>query len=66
MMDLISLAILVIVVVACIAIVAWFVRSSGLTIPQPLLIVCYAALAIVAILVLVGLAGMGPMAVNWR
>ena len=65
-MDVISLAILVIVIVAVIAIVAWFVRSSGLTIPQPLLIVLYAAGAILCILLLVGLAGMGPMAVNWR
>lgn len=65
-MGIVELAILVIVVVACIAVVAWFVRSSGLTIPQPLLIVLYAAGAILCILLLVGLAGMGPMAINWR
>ena len=64
-MDIINLAILVIVIVAVCAVVAWFVKSSGLTIPQPLLIVLYAALAIIAILVLAGLAGLGPVAVRW-
>jgi len=63
--DIINLAILVIVIVAVCAVVAWFVKSSGLTIPQPLLIVLYAALAIIAILVLAGLAGLGPVAVRW-
>ena len=64
-MDIINLAILVIVIVAVCAVVSWFVKSSGLTIPQPLLIVLYAALAIIAILVLAGLAGLGPVAVRW-
>jgi hypothetical protein len=54
------------VVIAIVAVVAWFVRSSGVAIPQPLLIVLYAAAAILAIVVLAGLAGMGPMVVNWR
>ena len=56
-MDLVSLAIGIIVLVAVIAIVAWFIRSSGVTIPQPFLIAIYAVLAIVCILVVANLAG---------
>ncbi len=60
-MDLIGLAIAIIVLVAVCAVVVWFVRSSGITIPQPLLIVIYAVLAIFAILFLVHFAGIGRL-----
>lgn len=63
-MDLVGLAIFIVVVVAVIAIVGWFVRSSGITIPQPFLIALYAVLAIVCILVVANLAGIGPRV--WR
>lgn len=59
-MDLIRFAVLVVVLVAVCAIVAWFVRRSGLVIPQPLLIVIYAVVAIVAILLIAQLVGVGP------
>lgn len=64
-MGIIQFAILVVIVIAVVAIVAWFLRSSGLTIPQPLMIVAYALLAVFAILLLAGLAGWGPMGVRW-
>ena len=63
-MSIISLAIVVVVLVAVAAIVVWFVRSSGITIPQPLLIVIYAVVAIVAILLIASLAGVGPRIVT--
>lgn len=59
-MGIVELAILLVVIVAIVAIVAWFVRSSGVTIPQPVLIACYAILAIIAILFVANLAGLGP------
>jgi len=59
-MSIIQLAILIIVLVAVVAIVAWFVRSSGIVIPQPVLIALYAILAILGILLVANLAGMGP------
>jgi hypothetical protein len=65
-MGLIQFAIAVVIVVAVVAVVLWFVRSSGVAIPQPLLIIGYAVVAVVAILFLAGLAGWGPVAVNWR
>lgn len=64
-MDLISLAVLVVVIVAVVAIVAWFVRSSGVAIPQPVLIALWAILAIVMILAVASLAGVGPN-LRWR
>lgn len=59
-MTLVQLAILIIVIIAVVAIVVWFVRSSGLTIPQPLVIAFYAILAILAIILIANLAGIGP------
>jgi hypothetical protein len=59
-MGLVQLAILLVVIVAVIAIVGWFVRSSGLSIPQPLMIAVYAVLAILAIIFVANLAGIGP------
>ena len=56
-MSLISLAIAVVVLIAIAAVVSWFVKSSGVVIPQPLLIVIYAAIAVIAILFLARLAG---------
>lgn len=52
-MDIIHIAIVIIAIVAVIAIVTWFVRSSGITIPQPFMIAFYAVIAIVAILLIV-------------
>jgi hypothetical protein len=65
-MGLVELVILVIVVVAVIAIGAWFVRSSGITVPQPFVIAGYAILAILAILLVVRMAGFwgGPVVVR--
>jgi hypothetical protein len=64
-MGLVEFVILIIVVVAVIAIGAWFVRSSGITIPQPLMIAFYAIAAILAILIVVRAAGLwgGPAVV---
>jgi hypothetical protein len=64
--GIVQLAVLVVVVIAIVAVVAWFVRSSGIAIPQPLLIVLYAAAAILCILLLASLAGLGPVDINWR
>lgn len=63
-MGIVSLAILLVVVVAVVAIVAWFVRKSGVNIPQPFLIAAYAFLAILAILLVANLAGLGPPVVR--
>ncbi len=65
-MDLISLAIFLVVVVAVAAVVYWFVNKSGVVIPQPLKIVLYAVVAVVAILFLANLAGLGPPIVRFR
>lgn len=59
-MDPIRLVVLLIVIVAVVAIAAWFVRSSGVVIPRPLMIAGYAVVAIIAILFVAGLAGIGP------
>ena len=59
-MNLVSLAVTLIVLVAIAAIVYWFVKASGINIPKPLLIVIYAVIAIIAILVIAGFAGVGP------
>jgi hypothetical protein len=64
-MSIVQLAVVLVVIIAIAAVVAWFVRSSGIAIPQPLLIVIWAAVAIIAILFLAGLAGMGPVGVRW-
>ena len=63
-MDLVSLAIFVIVLVAIAAIVYWFVGASGVAIPQPLKIALLAVVAIVAILIVANLAGLGPRVVR--
>lgn len=62
-MDIGTLAIWLIVVVAIIGIVIWFVSYSGVwpKIPHPFKIVIYAVVAIVAILFLLGLVGHGPL-----
>jgi hypothetical protein len=64
-MSIVRLAVVLVVIIAIAAVVIWFTRSSGITIPQPLLIVIYAAVAIIAIIFLASLAGMGPVAVRW-
>ena len=51
-MDIIGLLVTVIVVVAIIAVLRWFLSASGVAIPQPLLIVIYAIISIIAILFL--------------
>ncbi len=51
-MDIISLLVTIIVIVAIIAVFRWFLTSSGVAIPQPLVIVAYAVIAIIAILFL--------------
>ncbi len=56
-MDIVGLAIFLIILIAICAVVMWFVRSSGLTIPQPLMIVIYAVIAIIAIVFLAHFAG---------
>lgn len=63
-MSLIQLAILIIVIVAVCAIVMWFIRSSGLSIPQPIMIALYAIFAILAILLVANLAGIGPRVIT--
>jgi hypothetical protein len=55
----IDLAVTLIVLVAVAAVVAWFVRASGITIPQPLLIAVYAVVAVLVILFLARFAGVG-------
>lgn len=56
-MDLVGLAIALIVIIAVLAIGYWFLKASGLPIPQPVLIALYAIVAIVCILVVVHYAG---------
>ena len=58
--DLVNLAIYLVVLIALAAIVWWFVQQSGIVIPKPLMIVVYAVLAILCILLLADLAGVGP------
>ena len=53
----VELAITLVVLIAIAAVVTWFTRASGITIPQPLLIVVYAVLAVVAIIYLARFAG---------
>lgn len=65
-MDIVSLAILVIVIVAVVAIVIWYVRRSGIVIPEPLMLALWAIIAILAILFVASLAGIGPMNIRWR
>lgn len=60
-MNLVSLAIWVIVIVAVASIVVWFLNRSGLAIPEPLKIALLAVVAIVAILVVANLVGPGPV-----
>lgn len=59
-MNLVHLAIVLIVIIAIVAIVLWFLRSSGIAIPEPVKIALYAVLAILAILFVADLAGVGP------
>ena len=59
-MDIVSLAILIIVIVAVVAIVIWFLNKSGIVIPEPVKIALWAVLAIIAILFVANLAGIGP------
>lgn len=63
-MSLIQLAILIIAIVAVIAIVGWFLKSSEITIPKPVLIALYAIAAILAILLVADVAGIGPGIIN--
>jgi hypothetical protein len=63
-MDIISFAILVIVIIAVVAIVYWFTTKSGIVIPQPLMIVLWAVVAIVCILLVANLAGLGPRVIR--
>lgn len=58
--NVVSLAIWLILIIAIAAVVFWFQRESGITIPQPLRIVLLAVVAILAILLLADLAGVGP------
>ncbi len=58
--DVVNLALTAIVLIAVAAIVMWFVRSSGVVIPQPVMIVIYAVVALVMIIILADLIGRGP------
>ena len=59
-MDLISLAILIIVVIAVISIVCWFAGITSFSqVPKPLQVVCYAIVAIVCIVIVARFAGLG-------
>jgi hypothetical protein len=60
-MNLVSLAIWINVIVAVAAIVVWFLNRSGLVIPEPLKIALLAIVAIIAILIVAGLVGPGPV-----
>lgn len=63
-MDIVSIAIAVIVVIAVVAITWWFVKRSGIPIPEPVVIALWAIIAIVAILFVANLAGLGPAVVR--
>lgn len=63
-MDLISLAVSLIVIIAIAAVVYWFVNQSGVSIPKPFVIVLYAVVAIAAILFLARFAGFGGTVVR--
>lgn len=58
--NVLHLVVVLILVVAAVAVLQWFVSYSGVNIPKPVMIVLYAAVAILAILFLAGLAGVGP------
>lgn len=64
-MNIYQLLVILIIVVAAVAILQWFVAKSKITISQPVMIIIYAVCAIVAIAFLFSLAGMGPVAVRW-
>lgn len=61
-MNLVSLLIALIVLIAVGAILYWFMGKVPL--PEPFKIVVYAVLAIVAILIVAGLAGFGPVVIR--
>ena len=58
-MDIVTIAIALIVIIAICAIVYWFLQASGISIPQPIRIALLAILAIVAILFVARMAGLG-------
>lgn len=60
-MNLVSLAIWVVVIVAVCAIVVWFINRSGLVIAEPVKIALLAVVAILAIIVVANIAGTGPV-----
>ena len=63
-MSIVQLAILIIVLVAVAAVVAWFLRQSNIAIPEPFLYALYALIAILAIMIIANLAGLGPPVVR--
>ena len=65
-MGIVELAILIVVVVAVCGIVIWYIRRSGIVIPEPLMLAFWAIVAILAILFVASLAGIGPMNIRWR
>jgi hypothetical protein len=62
--DPISVAVWLIVIIAAVAVVYWFLQYSGVVIPRPLQIVLMAVVAILCLIFLARLAGLwGPRAV---
>lgn len=64
-MPILKFLILCVFIIAGVAIVMWLLRKTNTVIPEPLLYVLYAALAIVCLVLLASLAGFGPIAVVW-
>lgn len=58
-MDIVGLLITLIVIIAVVAIFWWFLKASGIPIPQPVQIALWAVVAILAILFVARFAGLG-------
>lgn len=56
-MDIIGIAIWIVVLLTAVALVMWFVRYEGITIPQPVRIVLAAVFVIVCLILLSRFAG---------
>ena len=64
-MDIVTLAVVLVVVIAIVAIVLWYLRRTGIVIPEPIRIAGLAVVAILAILFVASLAGVGPRVLVW-
>lgn len=64
-MNVVTMAVVLILVVAVLVIVGWLMNTYKQYIPLPFQIAIYAVMAIMAILFVAGVAGVGPQIVRW-